>query len=133
LSATAERAEPAGVRTDTGQPAGACGDRPHGSNACWCRSQLWITRAYLHGVIMTAGAHRWPSIAGLGHLVTLIGVPAVLVATGFPGVGCAGIALVTGVAAETAITTYASQKSRSGRKKTRRSSTSSSGSSRAGK
>jgi hypothetical protein len=65
---------------------------------------LWITRAYLRGVVMAADTPRWLSIASLGHTVTLIGGLAILTRTGLPGVACAGIALVTGVAVETAIT-----------------------------
>jgi hypothetical protein len=68
---------------------------------------LWITRAYLRGIVMAADASRWLSVASLGHTVALIGVLVVLVRTGLPGVGCAVIALVTGVVVETVITTYA--------------------------
>jgi hypothetical protein len=68
---------------------------------------LWIARAYLRGVVMAADASRWLSVASLGHTVALIGVLFVVTRTGLPGVGCAGIALVTGVVVETAITAYA--------------------------
>ena len=71
---------------------------------------LWIARAYLRGVVMAAGERRWLSIAALGHLITLIGVLAGLVATGLSGVESAGVALVTGVATETAITMYGTQR-----------------------
>jgi hypothetical protein len=70
---------------------------------------LWVTRAYLRGVVMAAGGHRWLSYAGAGHAVVLVGLLAVLVRTDLPGVACAGISLVGGVAGETLLTWYATR------------------------
>jgi hypothetical protein len=74
---------------------------------------LWISRAYLRGVVMATDDSRWLSVASLGHTVALIGVLVVLTRTGLPGVACAIIALVAGVVVETAITLYASCAGRS--------------------
>jgi hypothetical protein len=68
---------------------------------------LWITRAYLRGVVMAADASRWLSVASLGHTVALIGVLLLLVRAGLPGVGCAVIALVTGLVVDTVTTACA--------------------------
>jgi hypothetical protein len=67
---------------------------------------LWVSRAYLRGVVMADDNARWLSYAGLGHILVLGGALTALTRSGLPGVACAGIALTAGIVTETIVTGY---------------------------